>query len=168
MQLFTGIARAFQLLFTVVVLGLSVSLARAQGHGSVPAQTGYAAFAGALGVLVSLVGIAALFIESLSGIIAWALDAFASIALLVGGIIYAVALKGVNCSKPEEYAWDNVLVSGGCEKYKGDKYCYTLTVHGKSAVKSHCISAEADTAFMFLGFLACLAALVVGFLTRRS
>ncbi|KAJ5726833.1 hypothetical protein N7493_005860 [Penicillium malachiteum] len=168
MHLFTGIARAFQLIFTVVVLGLSVSLARDQVVGKVPAQTGYASFAGALGVLVSLVGIVALFVDSLSGIITWALDAFASVALLVGGIIYAVALKGVNCSKPDEHAWDNVLISGGCKKYKGDKYCYTYGMHGSSGVKSHCISAEADTAFMFLGFLACLAALVVGFLSRRS
>ncbi|KAJ5715384.1 uncharacterized protein N7483_012565 [Penicillium malachiteum] len=96
MRLFTGIARAFQLLSTIVVLGLSVSLARAQGHGSVPAQTGYAALAGALGVLVSLVGIAALFVENLSGIIAWALDAFASVALLVGGILHTVVRSGAN------------------------------------------------------------------------
>lgn len=52
-----------------------------------PSQTGYAAFTGALGVLVALVGIVALFVDSLSGIIIWVLDGVAAVALLAAGIV---------------------------------------------------------------------------------
>ncbi|KAJ5633239.1 hypothetical protein N7490_009578 [Penicillium lividum] len=165
MQLATGISRVFQLAFSVVVLGLSIAIARQQYIGSVPSQTGYAAFAGALGVLVSIIGVVALWVESLSGIIIWVLDGVAAVALLAAGIVYAVTLKGVSCSdSPSGYAsaWDNPLISGGCTGKGKDKICYSGNV-----VQSRCKRAEADCAFMFLAFVASLAVLIASFLSRN-
>ncbi|KAJ5261268.1 hypothetical protein N7478_011863 [Penicillium angulare] len=170
MQILVPIARSFQLLFSIVVLGLSITLARQQYYGKVPAETGYAAFTGALGIVVSLIGIAALWVSSLSGIIVWVLDGVTSLALMVAGIVYAVALKGVSCSDPTD-AWDNKLISGGCTNddvygkvcrdgsYSGD---------GFGTIRSRCKRAEADCAFMFLAFAACACALVASFLTRNK
>lgn len=76
-----------QFLFAIVVLGLSVTLAKGQRYGSVPAATGYAAFTGGAGILAALIGCAALFVDPLRGIISWAIDGLASLALLAGGIV---------------------------------------------------------------------------------
>lgn len=76
-----------QLIFSVVVLGLSITLAKGQGIGSVPAETGYAAFTGALGIVAGLLGIVAFFLDSLDGVVTWLVDGVAGIALLAGGIV---------------------------------------------------------------------------------
>lgn len=55
--------------------------------GSVPAETGYAAFTGALGIIAGLLGIVAFFLDSLDGVITWLVDGVAGIALLAGGIV---------------------------------------------------------------------------------
>ncbi|KAJ5999410.1 hypothetical protein N7451_007220 [Penicillium sp. IBT 35674x] len=170
MKLGTSIARGFQLVFSIVVLGLSITLARQQYYGSVPSQTGYAAFTGALGVLVALVGIVALFVDSLSGIIIWVLDGVAAVALLAAGIVYAVALKGADCSHPDNgTTWDNPLISGGCKGKGDDKVCRdgSLGSDGWSTIKSRCKRAEADCAFMFLACIATVAVLIASFLSRN-
>lgn len=69
------------------MVGISANLAHGQRHGHVPSQTGYAIFTGALGIIASFVGIVALFVSSLDGIITWVLDGVTSLALLAGGIV---------------------------------------------------------------------------------
>ena len=166
---------SLQLLFSVVVLGLSVSLAKGQGIGKAPAETGYAAFTGAFGIIAALVGIVALFVDSLDGVITWLIDGVASLALLVGGIVrafklpnytclansltqsllvYAVTLKGVTAVTPGQPSRINSSM-GMWSDNKGDTICYW----DKSHLHSRCVSAEADTAFMFLAFIACIALL---------
>ncbi|KAJ5652748.1 hypothetical protein N7507_010174 [Penicillium longicatenatum] len=171
MKLGTSIARGFQLIFSVIVLGLSITLARQQYYGSVPSQTGYAAFAGALGVLVSIVGVVALFVDSLSGVIIWVLDGVAGVALLAAGIVYAVTLKGADCSSPDNgTTWDNPLISGGCTGKGDDKLCHDGSWGSSdkwSTIKSRCKRAEADCAFMFLAFIASVAVLIASFLSRN-
>jgi hypothetical protein len=53
----------------------------------VPAETGYAAFTGALGIIAGLLGIVAFFLDSLDGVVTWLVDGVAGIALLAGGIV---------------------------------------------------------------------------------
>jgi hypothetical protein len=78
-----------QVIFAVIVLGISVDLARGQHTSAqaVPTATGYAAFTGALGTLVAFVGVASLFVSSLEGIITWALDGLSAITMLAAGIV---------------------------------------------------------------------------------
>lgn len=197
MKLLTGSARAAQvrsfppqvltsdsysqLLFSIVVLGLSISLAKGQGFGKVPPETGYAAFTGGLGIVAGLLGIISLFVENLDGVITWLVDGVASVALLAGGIvrfpftnicsstytpqIYAVGLKHTNCNNWLTLA-ANKLLSGGCyNDNDGDKMCWWAG--NKSELHDRCVSAQADTAFMLLGFIACLGALIASFMTGR-
>ncbi|KAJ5301496.1 hypothetical protein N7508_006359 [Penicillium antarcticum] len=163
MQLVALICRFFQLIFTIVVLGLSITLAKGQQIGSVPAETSYGAFSGGIGILAALIGVAALFIESLDGIITWILDGVSALALLAAGVIFAVRLHGTNCSDFSTL-FGQKLLSGGCVK-ANDKttYCYWDEDH----FKSRCTSATADTAFMFLGFLMCVDVLVVSYIFRN-
>ncbi|KAJ5949941.1 hypothetical protein N7454_001525 [Penicillium verhagenii] len=169
MQLLTAVARGFQLIFSVVVLGISIAIARQQYVGNVPSQTGYAAFTGALGVLASLIGIAALWVESLSGIIIWVLDGVTSLALLAAGVVYAVTLKGTNCSTPNVATWENPLMSGGCVGKGSNKACYDVPYDAKnfSLLTSRCRRAEADCAFMFFACIATVGVLMASFLCRN-
>lgn len=91
MKLIIAVLRAFQLLFAVVVLGLSISLIKGQKVGAAPTRQGYSAFAGAFGLVVSLFGITAIFVDSLAslfgGLATQALDGLAFLALLAGGVV---------------------------------------------------------------------------------
>ncbi|KAJ5551243.1 hypothetical protein N7535_000814 [Penicillium sp. DV-2018c] len=163
MQLVTGVIRVFQLIFTIVVLAVSVKLAKGQEIGSVPAETGYAAFTGAIGILAGIVGIAALFVDSLDGLIAMVFDGVSGLALLVGGIIFAVRLHGTNCS--DYYTtFDNILLNGGCIKLKSEDF--VRCAYTKDQLKPRCTTATADTAFMFLGFVMCVAVVAASFVFR--
>ncbi|KAJ5580192.1 uncharacterized protein N7459_006177 [Penicillium hispanicum] len=160
------IARFFQTMSSIIVLGLSITLARLQHYGHVPSETGYAIFAGAIGTLASVTGTASVYIDSLRHVVTWVLDGVSCVALLIAGIVYAVALRGTNCNdtSTDGSTWDNKLISGGCYYDKsGTKWC-----HDKDKVHARCVAAQTDAAFMFIGFLGCLGALVVSFLLRRK
>lgn len=92
-MIISSIVRAFQLLFTVIVLALSITAAKWQAYGPVPAITGFNAFAGAFGLLVTLIGFAAIFIEAVPGFIVAILDLLAFIFLLAGGIVSDILLS---------------------------------------------------------------------------
>ncbi|KAL2825843.1 marvel domain-containing protein [Aspergillus cavernicola] len=153
MQLIPLILRAFQAIFAIIVLGLSIDLARGQETRieSVPAATGYAAFCGGFGVLVALIGITSLFVSSLEGIITWALDGLSALTMLAAGIAYAVILRNASCN---DYwtTWDNPILSGGCADFGEGRVCNSD--EGES--KSRCTSAKADSAFMFISCVTCL------------
>ncbi|KAL2832192.1 marvel domain-containing protein [Aspergillus pseudoustus] len=167
MQLVTAILRGFQAIFAIVVLGISVDLARGQETRvqSVPAATGYAAFCGGLGTLVALIGVASLFVSSLDGIITWALDGLSSLTMLAAGIAFAVLLRDANCSRAYT-AERNSLLNGGCFKEDGDSYCRYTSTSDSGKLKSRCVSAKADTAFMFISFVTCLAIVGYSFFMR--
>ncbi|KAJ5852572.1 uncharacterized protein N7529_011957 [Penicillium soppii] len=149
--------RVAQLLFAIVILGLSVSLARGQVIESVPSETVYAAFAGGLGIVAALLGFATTSESSVNKPLTWLVDGVSALALLVGGIIFAVRLRGTRCSNWLT-TYHNVLLCGGCDYDASGirSNCW----YGSDQLKSRCGSAIADTVFMFLAFVICIAALV--------
>ncbi|KAL3472593.1 membrane-associating domain-containing protein [Aspergillus californicus] len=149
----------------IIVLGISVDLARGQdpSFSALPAATGYAAFCGGLGVLVSLIGVASLFVSAIQDKVTWALDGLSAVTMLAAGIAYAVLLRNTNCSD-EVTIWDNDIISGGC----GDLGEYTICRYSDKKLKSRCVSAKADTAFMFISFVACVGVVGYSFFVRRG
>lgn len=83
----TSVVRALQLLFGVVVLGLSITAIKWQFVGNAPATTVFGAVCGAFGVLAALIGAAAIFIDAIPDIIMAGVDALASVLFLAGGIV---------------------------------------------------------------------------------
>ncbi|KAL4733461.1 marvel domain-containing protein [Aspergillus similis] len=163
------IFRAFQAISAIIVLGISVDLARGQDTRvqSVPPATGYAAFCGGFGTLVSLIGIISLFMSSLEGLITLALDALSGVTMLASGIAYAVLLRHTDCSNAyfSEATWRNELLSGGC--VDGDSIrCQYGGRENEGKLKSRYISAKADTAFMFISFVACVGIVGYSFFAR--
>ena len=76
-----------QILLGAVVLGLSVTLAKHQVNGAVPSETGFGTFAGAFGIIAAIIGLVAVFVESVPGIVSLAADALAAIFYLSGGVV---------------------------------------------------------------------------------
>jgi hypothetical protein len=65
-----------------------VSLIKGQNWPSaVPSQTTYAAFCGGWGILIALIGVVALFVEALQGLIIGALDGLTTLLVLAGAIV---------------------------------------------------------------------------------
>ncbi|PQE22296.1 non-classical export protein [Rutstroemia sp. NJR-2017a WRK4] len=90
--------RGLQVIFAGVVLALSAILIKDFGPGHSWSLTSYGAFCGGASILIALGGVAACFVDSLQGIIMFALDGIAAFFLLAGGIAYAATIKVGNCN----------------------------------------------------------------------
>jgi len=85
------ILRLVQLLFAILVLSFSVNAIKWQYYNSVPAATGFAAFAGAFGLLASLIGITAIWATPIAGLFMALIDVLAIVFFLAGGIVSNIA-----------------------------------------------------------------------------
>jgi len=176
-----GAARGFQILFSAVVLGLSVTLAKGQIEGSVPATTGYGSFIGAIGIVGGFVGIAGLFVEFLAGIVGWAIDALIALLLLAGGLAWVIQLKSVDCSNWQSIISNSILNCGA--RATGDQFQYTsyclnfndvsnvdvnnLPITIVNKLNQRCTEARTDYIFMFVAFVTTVAALALSFMYAR-
>lgn len=76
-------------------------------------------------------------------------------------------ITSLDCgTTPYDYhnAVSNELLNGGCVKRKGIPYCGYDSL---DELSGRCKVVEADAAFLFLGFAACLGAAVVCFLAHK-
>jgi hypothetical protein len=149
---------------------LSITLAKGQGHGPVPATTGYAAFAGGFGILAGLIGVAALFFDVLNGIITWAVDALAALILLAGGIAYTIGLKGASCNKNGNFGFNKLLNCGYTGNEKGGYRFYCGQKDDNDLVNiiiGRCKEATADDAFLYMAFVVTVAVLGASFMFGR-
>lgn len=169
--------RGFQLLFGIVILGLSITLANGQDKAiaKVPATTGYGAFCGAFGIVAALIGIAAVFVSFVPDIVSWAVDGLAALLLAAGGIAFAIGLKGVSCSLYNDKMALNDLLNCGwegkrelpCPQGSCGPSCpgSTTSAVGKYMM-GRCRSATADEVFLFMAFLVTAIALGFSFVMR--
>jgi len=176
-----GAARGFQIIFSAVVLGLSVTLAKGQIEGSVPATTGYGSFIGAIGIIGGFIGIAGLFVELLAGIVGWAIDALIALLLLAGGLAWVIQLRNVNCNSWQTIISNPILSCGAQDQgdhFHYSSYCLTLndvtnvdvnnlpdTIINK--LNQRCTEARTDYIFMFVAFVTTVAALGLSFMYAR-
>lgn len=79
--------RGFQLLFGIVVLGLSATLIAGHRWGGLPATLGFAAFVGAVIIIGSIIGIASKWVSMLEGKIGMLIDAVVALIATAGGIV---------------------------------------------------------------------------------
>ncbi|KAF2823473.1 hypothetical protein CC86DRAFT_469264 [Ophiobolus disseminans] len=183
--LINWILRAFQALFGIVILGLAVTLIRGHHIGSLPSSLGFAAFVGGVTIIAALIGIAAVWLEFLDGIVGLAVDSLVAVLNVAGGIFLAIKLKGVSCkwdptgqnrSNNSNLAY-NDLFSGGCEG-KGDATLCANWFHDMSRniiqsnvqglLEGHCRESRAAMVFMFMAAVLLLASGLMGFLKRRK
>ncbi|KAI0469222.1 marvel domain-containing protein [Xylaria cf. heliscus] len=151
--------RTCLLVIAAVVLGLSVTLARHQAIGQVPAQTGFGTFAGAAGFFASVFGMAALWFDHIDEKILMGLDAVVSILYLAGAISLTVALQNVSSctAMDDESQYDryfNQILNGGCiHTEKGPLCPHAVNADGKDITPGRCQTAQADYVFEYVGFV---------------
>ncbi|KAK9781769.1 putative MARVEL domain-containing protein [Seiridium cardinale] len=166
-------ARVFTLLVSIVVLGLSVSLAKQQYVGSPPSETSFGGFAGAFGIIVSVIGLVSIWVDKISPLIVMGADALASIFFLAGGIAMTIAMKSVSSctdksAKVASERFNNKIINGGCVVDDGVTYCYggdqedafPLTI-------GRCQRAQADYVMEFIAFIFGLGLIVLGWLAHK-
>jgi len=134
--------RGFQLLLSVIVLGLSGSLINGQVEGNAPSQTQFAAACGSFGLLFSLVGLATVFLDMIPWLVTMVLDAVVVFFCFAGGIALAAALGTGSCTN-ENYTCPNVIIRGFATTFDGDFICVD-----ESTLKNRCQEAQADDAFL--------------------
>ncbi|KAI0480750.1 hypothetical protein GGR56DRAFT_627438 [Xylariaceae sp. FL0804] len=171
--------RGFLLLFGAVVLALSVTLAKQQAVGSPPTETSFSSFCGAFGILATLIGILAIFVEKVPAFGVMAVDGLASVFYLAGAIALTVALHPVgSCTShsllQRSLRLDNKLLNGGCKHEKGltGLYCPnagsgTSDSNGDNYTSGRCQRVQVDYVFEYLGFLFGVGIILTTFLLRR-
>ncbi|KAI1099922.1 membrane-associating domain-containing protein [Jackrogersella minutella] len=160
--------RSFLLLFGAVVLGLSVTLAKQQEVGSPPSETSFGSFCGAFGILISLIGLASVFIDKLPAFVVLAADGIASALYLAGAIALTIALKSAssctsNDNQSQNDRYYNKLLNGGCQTLDdgGGTYCPGAMDDG--LLKGRCQRVQADYVFEYLGSIFGVAIIAIGF-----
>ncbi|KAK8058773.1 hypothetical protein PG994_009221 [Apiospora phragmitis] len=166
--------RGLLLLSAAVVLGLSVTNAKHQVFGNPPPETSFGGFTGAFGVLVSLVGLAALFIDKIPTFFVMAADALASIFFLAGGIALTLAMKNVSSCTSGDKLGDlqrvnNKILNGGCTDGGNDvTYCgISSSPSWKDDLHGRCQSVQADYVFEFIGFIFGIAIIALGWVLHK-
>ncbi|KAF2814605.1 uncharacterized protein BDZ99DRAFT_472014 [Mytilinidion resinicola] len=162
------ILRAVQFIFAVVVLGLSVALVKDQDIGSSPATINYNAFCGGFGMLVAILGISAIWVEALGGLVMAAVDGLASIFFLAGALAVVITLRGISCTAKTDSNWnkmlDSALLNGGCVHVRG---AGTLCGADFGQASQRCKKNEADAAFEFMSFALCAGCAVLSVLAMK-
>ncbi|KAK6841252.1 hypothetical protein PG995_000353, partial [Apiospora arundinis] len=163
-----------------VVFGLSVDLAKGQNKGPVPPETGFSTFAGGFGLLTTLVGLAALWVDAIPGVATMVADGLAAVIYLVAGSILASAMKPVptctptNDSEGEAVEYNKIINTGCYSQGSGDQGpSWTCDFGGGAAeavVKTfspRCQRAVADYSFDYIGFTLCALMVILGYVLAR-
>lgn len=130
-------------------------------------------------MIIGLFGLAALFLDSIPALLATAGDALAAALLVAGGISWAVAMKGAACLERDvRRLYRNPLLNQGCHRdqsVEGMPICGVLEDAGPSpeawwsgTVLPICERAYVNVGVLFLGFVASLGLVGLGFLMRRK
>ncbi|ORY68382.1 marvel domain-containing protein [Pseudomassariella vexata] len=167
--------RGFLLLFSAVVLALSVSVAKEQRFEAVPTQTSFSSFVGAFGLVVSAIGLLALWLNRIPALFVMGADVVTSIFFLAAGIALTLGLKSVsNCTDTSDQAllnkYDNRLVNGGCISRHGDTFCNVAKNEDDtkfSLAVSRCQRLQADYVFEYLGFILGIVMIGLGWMLHK-
>ncbi|KAK0714780.1 marvel domain-containing protein [Lasiosphaeris hirsuta] len=167
--------RALQLIFSVVILGLAVTLIKAQVYDSAPTTTKYSSFTGGFGILVAGAGVAGLFFDAIPDIVNLALDTLAGLLFAAGGIAWAIGIKGITCTSDydvEKMLYNGLLnlgtISSGGQTGYGVGAISSTDDEVVSHLKSNCQKGFADEIISFLSFGVAAGLVGLGYLRMRK
>ncbi|KAK3940152.1 marvel domain-containing protein [Diplogelasinospora grovesii] len=167
--------RALQFIFAVVVLGLAVTLIKAQVLGDAPTTTKYSSFTGAFGIIVCAAGVAGMFVSAIPDLVTMALDGVLALLFLAGGIAWAVGLKGIGCKDQTAYMQmrENGLLNEGSATVDGvavigADYNSNNDYDVFDKLSANCQKGMADEIMQFISFAFALGLLGLGFVRWRK
>jgi len=160
--------RVCQLIFSAVVLALSVVLVNGYGPGHAPSLLDYGVFCGAGALVIAAIGVIACFLEALQGIVILAIDGLASFFLLAGAAAFSAKIKSGSCTNGYylEAIGDTILPSGDKNYYGNNQQQIDDNV--VKDIESRCRLAQADEAFLWIAVICFIATAVLGFLGKSG
>ncbi|KAF2747522.1 hypothetical protein M011DRAFT_423197, partial [Sporormia fimetaria CBS 119925] len=168
------VLRGTQILFAIVIIGLSVDLIRGHKVGSLPNSLGFSAFVGGLSILAGILGLAATWIDGLNSLVGVGIDAIVALVNIAGGILLATKVGGANCGQKTDDNWYKLsridILNGGCDKnLKDEEVCWYWHDSGANFAKmnTRCHQSKADFVFMFLVAAALIASALITYLRVR-
>ena len=170
--MYAQLADLLQFLFAVVVLGLAVTLVKAQVYGDAPTTTKYSTFTGGFGILAAAAGAVGLFVEAVPDLFNIALDGLSGLLFLAGGIAWAVGMKGINCTTLTGENINNMVENGLMNQGKEAGF-YGFYDRNKSSednyntLAGNCKKGFSDEIIQFLSFLVALGLVGVGYVRMR-
>ena len=96
-----------QIFFAIVILGLSGHLVASQALGGAPSVTNYEVFLGIWLLVVSFLGLAAIKVDALAGIVGVALEGLTLLFTFAGGTVCVIVPRG--CCYTKERSTDHQL-----------------------------------------------------------
>ncbi|KAK6352723.1 hypothetical protein TWF696_004726 [Orbilia brochopaga] len=143
----TILLRLAQLLFSAIILALSVVLLQGQRAGDAPVMTKLSIFLGAFGMLMALFGVVSQILAALrDSKLVGGLDLATGLLQFAGGAAMAAKLgPGVNSCSNRRWRETNPLINGGYINVGGSNFVYRNT-----PFESRCQMAVAVTAFEFI------------------
>ncbi|KAK6523348.1 hypothetical protein TWF281_001328 [Arthrobotrys megalospora] len=143
----TVLLRLTQLIFSAIILSLSVVLMLGQRSGEAPIITKFSIFLGSLGLFMSIFGVfSQIFAVMRKSRVVGALDFVVALVQFAGGVATAVSLgPGVNSCDNKRWRETNNVINGGYVVVNGQNFVYKNT-----PFESRCQMAFAVTSFEFL------------------
>ncbi|KAK6499149.1 hypothetical protein TWF481_011720 [Arthrobotrys musiformis] len=143
----TILLRLAQLIFSAIILSLSVVLMLGQRAGDSPVITKFSIFLGSFGLFMAFFGVfSQIFAVMRQSRVVGALDFVVALVQFAGGVATAVALgPGINSCSNKRWRETNAIVNGGYVVVNGQNFVYKNT-----PFESRCQMAFAVTSFEFL------------------
>ncbi|RVD88937.1 uncharacterized protein DFL_003101 [Arthrobotrys flagrans] len=143
----TVLLRFTQLIFSAIILSLSVVLMLGQRAGDSPVVTKFSIFLGSFGLFMAIFGVfSQIFSVLRQSKIVGSLDFVVALVQFAGGVATAVSLgPGINSCSNKLWRETNALVNGGYIVVNGQNFVYRNT-----PFESRCQMAFAITTFEFL------------------
>ncbi|KAF2856989.1 hypothetical protein T440DRAFT_503584 [Plenodomus tracheiphilus IPT5] len=171
------IGRAFQILFSLVVLGITISLIQGHKSGPIPSALAFAVIIGAVSLVGGILNLASSFLEFLHDQLTLIIDGVVLLSNATGGIWIAMKMKGVQCKFDLKYTglqeWDmgtNDIVCGGKIKVieENQVECYYYQEDDATMLNRRCREGTAVAAFMFLTAVTMIGIAAVAFRRMRN
>ncbi|KAL2068161.1 hypothetical protein VTL71DRAFT_16259 [Oculimacula yallundae] len=160
--------RISQLLISAVVLALAVVLINGFGPGHAPALLGYGAFCGGAALIIAAIGLTAVFIDKLQGVIMLALDGLASFFLLAGAAAWAAKVKTGDCTKESYWLSIRSILDFSDKKTFPGKNQKQVTKNAKDFIITRCRMEQAETAVLWILVICFLATVILAFFGRSG
>ncbi|KAF1840847.1 uncharacterized protein K460DRAFT_420704 [Cucurbitaria berberidis CBS 394.84] len=167
----TYTTRSLQGILAVSTIGLAAVLIADQSPGA-NAALKYGVAVGVVTFLGAVLGILALWLPILQGLILLLADTVVLALNLAGGILFAVKLEGVDCmNQTMEYMRDTLshisLLNGDCPTEKLLYKCLSYD-EGDGFLQRRCRWATAAAVLMFVNFIIVLVGILIEYIGGRG
>ncbi|KAF2823472.1 hypothetical protein CC86DRAFT_409383 [Ophiobolus disseminans] len=167
----SSVLRGFQILLSIIVLGLSVTLFKNYNTqppipdlSKAPMILPLGAAIGSLSLIAAVFCLAIAWTNFLREYIEMLVDVVIVVVNVVGGMILALKLRGLKCGDNSDenrlgtsfdYPYNgglanSDLLNGGCARFGSVWYCANTTPERLNLLNLRCKQSQADSAFMFL------------------